>query len=413
MYDPTFGETSLARHLRKNDFFKEPSLRAEAAKQAVLREAVTTARSGFVSLPLTTNNLAGRTIYQVTNLSSELVLRKAGQNIRTITKARQSNRMEIIRRLKLFCEEGMSFTIVKMDIRNFYPSIDQASISGQLQRRLLTAPSTRRVLLSFLEHCNLNSISGLPPGLAISAELSELYMQDFDRDMRQNLEPHYYARYVDDIILVLSEVGSVKALRKRIGSMLPEGLHLNSAKSKVYRFSGTSSKSPAPEDSFDYLGYKFTVHQVKQYRNGRPQDRTVELDIAKSKVKKNKTRICRSFLQYLADGNFEDLQDRVRVLTCGYQFFDERRSKRRNAGIQYTYDLIDAHSPALTELDVFLKGMVLGHYGKIGGRLALCLGNRERKKLLRHSFSKGMANKVHFRFDAARLVHLIEAWKYA
>jgi len=34
--------------------------------------------------------------------------------------------------------------------------------------------------------------------LAISAELSEFYMQDFDRKMREQLNAHYFARYVDD-----------------------------------------------------------------------------------------------------------------------------------------------------------------------------------------------------------------------
>jgi len=410
MYDPTFGIASLSRHLTKNDFRKQPALKGAPHKEAVVAQAVTTARNGFASLPLTTNDLVGRRIYQVNDLASDLVLRKAAQNIRRITGAKQGSRMEIIRRLKLFCEEGMPFTIAKMDIKNFYPSIDQDALSSQLKRRLVTAPSTRAVLGSFIDQCKGNSVVGIPPGLAISAELSEFYMQDFDRNMREALAAHYFARYVDDIVLVLPEIDSAKKLGKQIEDALPDGLRLNLTKSKVFVFGGTKANTPDVEHRFDYLGFRFSVYQTNKKR---PCFRTVELDIAASKVKKNKTRIVKSLLQFLSDGNFEDLRDRVRVLTCGYQFFDNRQEKKRSAGLQHTYSLIDCGAPALEELDKFFEGMVLCGSGPIGGRLALSLSNRARKDLLKHSFVTGVANRVHFRFSADRLAHLMECWKYA
>lgn len=410
MYDPTFGSASLARHLNKSDFLKYPALRNDAHKEAVIAQAVSIARNGFPSLPLTPNNLAGRTIFQVNDLASDLVLRKAAQNIRRITASKQGSRIEIIRRLKLLCEEGMPFTVAKMDIKGFYPSVDQDVLSSQLNKRLMTAPSTRSVISSLIEQCKRNSVGGLPPGLAISAELSEFYMQNFDRQMREVLEAHYFARYVDDIIIVLPELDNPKGLRDRVETALPKGLKLNSSKSKIFVFSNAKINSPAVEHSFDHLGFKFSVFQTNKKR---PCFRRVELDIATSKIKKNKTRIVKSLLQYLSDGNFQDLRDRVRILTCGYQFFDERQQQTRNAGLQHTYSLIESDAPALRELDRFFDGIVLRRSGPIGGRLALALCNRERKELLKYSFVAGFANRVHFRFNANRLAHLMECWKYA
>jgi hypothetical protein len=412
MYDPTFGGAALARHLKKSDFLKQPALEREAHREAVVAQAVATARNGFATLPLTPNNLAGRTIFQVNDLSSDLVLRKAAQNIRRITASKQGSRIEIIRRLRLFCEEGMPFTIAKMDIKSFYPSIDQETLSSQLNQRLMTAPSTRSVIHSLIAQCKSSSVGGLPPGLAISAELSEFYMQDFDRHMREVLSAHYFARYVDDMVLVLPELEDPKALKKQVEDILPKGLKLNFSKSKIYVFGGAKVKSPSIERCFDYLGFKFSVFQIEKVKNN-PSFRKVDLDISASKVKKNKTRIVKSLLQYLADGNFDDLRDRVRILTCGYQFFDERQQKRRGAGLQHTYSLIDSDAPALAELDRFFSGMVLSRSGSIGGRLALTLTNRERKELLKHSFVTGFANRVHFRFSADRLSELMECWKYA
>ena len=169
-------------------------------------------------------------------------------------------------------------------------------------------------------------------------------------------------------------------------------------------------KTPTVEHSFDYLGFKFSVFHTDK---ARPISRRVELDIAPSKVRKNKTRIVKSLLQYLSDGNFDDLRDRVRILACGYQFFDERQQKKRSAGLQHTYSLIESNAPALYELDRFFSGMVLRRSGAVGGRLAFALTNRQRKELLKYSFVNGFANRVHFRFSADRLADLVECWKYA
>lgn len=410
MYDPTFGSAALARHLCKNDFLKQPALKNEAHKEALVSQAVTTARDGFSSLPLTPNNLAGRTIYQVNDLACDLVLRKAAQNIRRITASKQGSRIEIVRRLKLLCEEGLPFTVAKMDIEKFYPSVDQDFLSIQLSKRLMTAPSTRSVVRSLIQQCKTSSVNGLPPGLAISAELSEFYMQDFDQRMRKQLIAHYFARYVDDIVLILPELENPNTLKAQVEDALPPGLKLNFSKSKIYPFKNTKMKSPHVEHSFDYLGYKLSVFHTDK---ARPISRRVELDIAPSKVRKNKTRIVKSLLKYLGDGNFDDLRDRVRILTCGYQFFDERQQKKRSAGLQHTYSLINSNAPALAELDKFFLAMVLGRSGSVGGRLALALTNRQRKELLKYSFVRGLANRVHFRFSADRLADLMECWKYA
>lgn len=410
MFDPTFGSTSLTKHLNKRDFLKDPALKSEAHKGAVVAQAVAIARNGFSALPLTPNNLAGRTIFQINDLPSDLVLRKAAQNIRKITSSRQGSRIEIIRRLKLFSEEGMPFTIAKMDIKSFFPSVDQDSLTQQVDARLVTAPSTRSIVNSLIAQCKNSSIRGLPPGLAISAELSEFYMQDFDRYIRETLSPHYFARYVDDIVLILPEIEDPQTLKQGIEEGLPKGLKLNFSKSKIYAFGGAREKTPTVENSFDYLGFKFNIFQSGK---DRPYSRKVELDIATSKVNKNKTRIVKSLLQYLSDGSFDDLIDRVRILTCGYQFFDERQQKKRSAGIQHTYSLIESNAPAIAELDNFLSKMVLSNNGPICGRLSLSLSNRQKKEILKHSFYTGFANRVHFRLSADRLADLMGCWKYA
>jgi len=411
MYDPTFGPTSLERHLRKGDFHNNPPLSTAAGREAAVSAAVAAARNGLAGMTLTRNDMAGRTIYQLADLSSELVLRKAVQNLRKISNTRQANRLDIVRRLHLFCEEGMPFCIGKFDIRQFYQSVDQLTLKELITRRLATSPSTRIVLTGFLDRCAALGVTGLPPGLAVSAALSEFYMQDFDSHMRSKIRAHLYARYVDDIIVVLPPASNIKALRKDITKALPTGLKLNPRKSRVISLSDSKKLTPAVEAEFDYLGFKFHVFEISKTQS--PHARQVTLDISPSKVKKRKTRMVRSVLQYIQDGNFGDLRDRFKLVTCNYRFFDHQKAKYRLAGARHTYGLIDLPSEGLKELDSFQRKLLLRTTGKIGAHLSATLTRAQRRELLRMSSTKGYENNVHFHFPPERLKTLMDCWKYA
>lgn len=410
MYDPTFGQTSLTRHLRKADFKQYPLLANPTARDAEISTAVEISRSGLITMRLLRNDLAGREIYQVEGLPTELVLRKAAQNIRRITSARQSNRLDIVRRLCLLCEEGMPFCVAKFDVANFYGSVDQMALKELVVKRFSTSPSTRLVLLSFIDRCAAIGISGLPPGLAISASLCEFYMQDFDHYVSTTIGAHMFARYVDDIVVVTPPMADTRHLRKVISKALPNGLSLNSKKSRILVFGEEKKATPAIEHSFDYLGFEFKVHQT---RKKKPIARRVDLDIAPSKVKRRKTRLALSVLQFLKDGNFDDLEDRFRIIACNYRFYDHRKATFRLAGVRHTYGLIDHQSKALKELDSFQKKLVLQSTGKIGSQLSTKLSNRHKKELLRLTFTKGFENKTYFHFTPDRLKHLMDCWKYA
>ncbi len=359
---------------------------------------------------LAKNDLAGRTIFQVNDLPTELVLRKANQNLRRIANAKQSNRMDIVQRLGLLCEEGMPFCIARFDIANFYQSVDQTALKELVLRRISTSPSTQFVLLTFIDRCAALGIKGLPPGLAISASLSEFYMQDFDRFIRTNIRAHMYARYVDDIVVVLPPSPDTRTLRRDITRALPCGLHFNTEKSHVYSFGDEKKASPKIEKTFEYLGFSFSVYEQSKKS---PKIRQVIIDIAKSKVKKRKTRMIKSVIQFLADGNFDDLKDRFRLICCNYQFYDYQKSKHRLAGTRHTYSLIHLPSSALSELDAFQRKIILQKTGKISAPLNSVLTNSQRKELLRLGFKKGFENKTYFHFPPSRLKHLMECWKYA
>ena len=409
MYDPTFGPDSLWRHLRKNDFKRFASLKTDDAGTAEIHDAALLGRRGFRTLCLSINKLAGNNIYQLTDLPSELVLRKAAENLRIISGTKQSNRFEIVSRLKLLCEEDLPFCITKFDISKFYESIDQTHLKVMLKRHLATAPATRSVLCSFLDQCAAQGISGLPRGLPISAEMSELYMKNFDTLQRTDPATHLYVRYVDDIIIVSQPINELLKLRYQVIQRLPAGLRLNHNKTKLLTFSRHVKQTLTVEHGFDYLGFHFSVYHIKK----RGLQRKVVLDIAKSKVKKRKTRIICSILQYLKDSNFDDLRDRIKLITCNYRFFDNKKSHTRLAGNYHAYRSIDIPSESLAEMDVFLRKIILSNNGKIGLPLSQSLTMKQRRELLRLSFQRGFETNIQFAFSPTKLKHLIECWKYA
>ena len=411
MYDPTFGPTALDEHIRNSDFNKYSILDLDTNRRNLLDCASTLGNDGFSSLNIQCNSLAGRTIYQLADFPSELVLRKAVQNISRVARIKQSNRIEICRCLRLLCKQGIPFTLAKFDIRKFYESINQYHIQELVNRRLSTLPSTRRVVSTFMKQCANLNITGLPRGLAISAILSEFYLNDFDVKVQSKLETHFYARYVDDIILLLSPDYETEVLHKEVLSMLPPGLKLNENKSKILSFQDSTQNQCATEHEFDYLGFSFSVSQIiKQKRL--PRYRCVNLDISQSKIKKIKTRIVRSLIRYRSDLNFVDLHDRFKIITCNYKFYDHRKKKIRFAGNYHSYGLIDLPSESLSELDLFIKHILLSKSGKLSTFLANSLSKTEREQLLSLSFEKGFKKRMHFHFPPTRLKNLVECWKY-
>ena len=410
MYDPTFSASSLDRHICDGDFRRYPALTDPEARALIIEKAAEIGKCGFPHLCLQTNTVSGKIVYQLTDLSSELVLRKAAENLRTISNTKQSNRLEIVRRLGLLLEEGLPFCVAKTDIRSFYETIDQNHLKELLRRRMFTSPGTRRVLNGFIDQCAARGVVGLPRGLSISAVLSEFYMQDFDDQLRIIPHIHLYSRYVDDIIVVFQPNDEFKSVRKEIVRELPNGLQLNARKTKQFEFSKIRSSKPRLEHQFDYLGFSFEVYEIGK---DKPYGRKVTIDIARSKINKGKTRVVRSLLRYINDRDFKDLHDRIKLLTCSYSFKDSKHQRIRFAGVYHTYGQVSWPSSALIELDQFLRKVLLSKSGKICEPLSMVLTNSQRKELLRLTFTDGFKNRTHFHFPPDRLNHLVECWKYA
>lgn len=410
MFDPTFTQKTLSAQLLPTHYKNNPALRTEAGKTSLLRSAEDQVRSGISRVNLGTESLKGKDIYRFLDLEQEIIARKANHNLIKISRARQNDRDKIVGSISRLCEEGVAFNVFKFDIKGFYESIDTEALSKTTQEKFFTNPSTHKVIKEILTSCNKQGVSGLPRGMAISASLSEIYMDKFDKTISKYLGIHFYARYVDDILIIADPTKSVKSINRLIAKSLPKGLQLNTKKTKILRlYPHSRTQNNGDKIVFDYLGYELSIGTVIKQK----WVREVKIDIAPKKIKKAKTRIVLSLRQFLRDGNFPDLYDRIRILTGSYEFKDRKTGRSKFGGFCHTHSRINT-SDNLEKLDLFLQNILSGNTGKVMGPLSLThITEAERRSIKKLSFRTGHQIKARFSIKNDRLISLMECWKYA
>ncbi|WP_428405980.1 antiviral reverse transcriptase Drt3a [Methylobacterium sp.] len=410
MYDPTFHPKTLHAELNLADYLRDKALFNPAYEDALITKSIARVAAGYGGVKLKSNSINKSTVYQLSDLADEIVLRKIGRNIKRVTRVRQTNRTSIVKCLRRLTSEGLPFRVYKIDIKNFYASIDTKLLLAPIITDSAFPPSTISLLESFFSEMARLEISGLPRGLGLSAVLSEYVMRDFDSQVGRIPGVFFYARFVDDMIFITSGTEEPNKFLKSINSTLPTGLFFNPTKTRPYFFGPQVKGVPFKiEHEVDFLGYVFRIGNAQ--RSGPKINRDIIVDISDKKVKRIKTRICVALREYIKDRNFENLTDRIRMLTANYTFFDAATKTRRKAGIYHSYHLIDAEkSTSLDELDLFLKKMLLSNQGKICRELFGLLDRRDRRYLMKYSFSRGFHNRTYFHLPTNRIAYLRRCW---
>ena len=396
--------------LRTSDFIGRPWLADEAQKEALFNRCLKVLDHGFASIEIAKSCHAGKDTFKIKSLEHELVLRLASRSVQKLTGVRQSNRVEIVRSLKVMLSEGVDYTVYRLDLKSFFENVNPTLILKQLEFDRGFSRQSLFILDSFFSHLSSLGISGLPRGIAISSILSEYALRAFDEHVRTQPNVFYYARFVDDIIIISSRSKQPKKQILKWRAELPNGLEFNTNKCCWIDCSKNSTVASS-HHMIEYLGYQFEVTASPCKKTGQRQ---VSADIAVKKVSKLKTRIVLSAIQFCRDGNYDDFRDRIKLLCSNASVYDHSKGTKRKVGIYYNYLLVDGEgSKSLRELDDFLRKLLLGKAGKVSLKLNSKLSNAERRRLLTFSFRSGFLNKTHTHFPGARMAHLMRCWEHA
>jgi len=282
-----------------------------------------------------------------------------------------------------------------------------------------------RVYLSqfFERHCASNS-HGIPRGVGLSALLAELAMHPFDNFIRGLPGVYRYFRFSDDII-VFSTVHHDQII-PQIERRLPKGMTFNQSKKQDIALD-EAVKGRSREQSFEYLGYKFTTQTYAASEKPRP----LRVPISEKKISKLKTRVILSLKSFSRDRNFPLLRDRLAYVTGNY-------TVRRNgfarvgglthvkSGIYYNYrhsGVYELSEGTLTQteydtrelvaLDGFLNSLLCGRSSEFVGVINKSLTAQQKKALSIYSFSQGFKHRMTVRFKSDRIAAIKLAWRHA
>lgn len=328
------------------------------------------------------------------SLCQNLILRKLYKNIKRIYGIGQSNRNLIVKQMVSLLIDGSHKWIIRLDIRNFYESIERSLLMERFQEDGRLNYQSISLLKNLFANPSISEKKGLPRGLSISSVMSELYMKYFDLEIRRMEGVFYYARFVDDIIIFCSSKISQENIWIKIPKLLSNiGLQLNESKS--YKWDNQQKIL-----NLTYLGYTFF-----------PKEKNIiEITIADKKVNIIKTRITKSFVRFAKDGDFDKLKNRIKFLTGNFTIYNPSTLLPIRIGIYFNYNMITSKT-SLYELDKYYQRLLHCRTGRLGTRLRIQMTVIQQKELSKYSFVFGFERHVRHYFTSAMIADITNCWR--
>lgn len=404
----------LNKAIRKSDFQNVPATEHDIYREKLLCEATKSVKENLLDVAnlLSSFKLSGNQVYKIDKHHHRLIERNLTSNLHSINIKKAPDRASIIENLKLLLMEDVPYKIYRWDIKSFFESFDNEEVKKFINQISNLSPQNKRLLFSILEKHKELGGTGSPRGLALSSVLTELMMCEFDSKTLSHPDTFFYARYVDDIIIITSANENSQQFKHLAERKLPKGLQFNISKSQE---SPVIGKSPVPKKqtdkfiySFDYLGYKISIKK----KTNIDKHRFIDIDMADSKVEKYKKRLSRAFYDFAKNGDTELLIDRLRFLTKNFKIYNQHLERTKLSGIYYNYPAIQGDMTNLKDLDGFMKSLITYRNGRLGTLLSSKLNSRLKSRILANSFVIGYESKAFVTLRPQRVDEIKRCWNY-
>lgn len=202
------------------------------------------------------------------------------------------------------------YTIYKFDIESFFYSVDALKSIKEIDRTLDLQYHEKNFLEKYAkEHKNLI------PGLGIHNSMIEILGKKFDMRIREVFKENciFYARYVDDGIIIFDEIFDEKFINKVVSNLLADTFgkrtRLNINKTKCYLCKDRVIK-------MEYLGYQFNKGQNNHFSFG----------IATSKLSKYKKKLESYIIDYRNTGDLNKLEFKLETFYKRIVFYGARKN---------------------------------------------------------------------------------------
>lgn len=105
--------------------------------------------------------------------------------------------------------------VLKMDVHKFFPSIRHDKLKALLRHKIKDKET-----LELLDKIIDSGGNGLPIGFYTSQWLSNFYLEEADRYIKEVLQIRYYVRYVDDMVLIDSNKRKLHRAKRQLEEWL-------------------------------------------------------------------------------------------------------------------------------------------------------------------------------------------------
>ncbi len=397
-----FNSQELLKYLKKGELIRNRLEKDDVALEIDKLEATILNESFDFSIK------SNGEYYYIEDVAQKLIVRKLNDNIKRIYKDEQANRKFIIHQVKTLLNETAPFWIIKTDIKAFYESIDRDRILKKLKNDAMLSYYSISLLKTIFSSTNIITKTGVPRGLSVSAILSEIYMRNFDKSIMRHKDVYYYARFVDDIIIFLNNQKSAITLFDGLDEIISDlklSLRINREKTELidglnFKIMKKGYNRRPIHNNIEYLGYKFHLDEI---------EKKLQISIADKKIQKIKSRIVKSYIDYIKNGDFDLLKKRIKFLTGNYGISETADGTILKAGIHFNYIHIN-NLNILNELNVFHRKLMYSKKGNLGKKLALKLSIANRDILKKHCFIAGYTNKTYNSFSFVEMGQIIKCW---
>ncbi|HEM8338301.1 TPA: hypothetical protein U2M54_000356 [Providencia rettgeri] len=411
MIKQDYSETNLRHYLHRSDFIKNRKLLNPTSAKLFFDELKDYLKyidiDGF---PLKSLNINSKNIYTTTTLHHKLILRRCDSSLKKLFNIEIQNRHSIIDELTVFLKESPEYSIIRVDIKSFFESINQNYLLKTLEENKALSYINYNIILNLLNSYNSKTVDsnniGVPRGLEISSSLSEISLLEFDNNLQKIDNIIYYGRFVDDILIISNNSFTFNEIESILLSYDLKLNYLKSQKIDLKKY----SEHILPV-SFNYLGYKFTFPFENQpsSKQKKKEFRKIIISISDNKLKKIKTCISKSFYSFYKNNDFDLLIDRLLFLSTNRNLSSEKHKKKIPTGIYFNYSKINDFL-CLKEIDSFMKKIIFSHSVRLNKAKKTPFNKKQINILIKINFENSHKKIIYKSFNTRRLKEITRIW---
>ncbi|MDM1556115.1 RNA-directed DNA polymerase [Chryseobacterium indologenes] len=364
------------------------------------------------------------------NTENFFISKKIQKNVNGTYDIKQASRYSILNELLNLLEDKFPKYVIRTDIKSFYESIPQKLLLQKINEDYLLSIKTKDYINQIFDSYNSltgqrnkDTAKGVPRGIGISAYLAELFMRRIDNRIRELDDVVYYARYVDDIIVVFipeKNHGNVYFIEylKQIKSIIKEeagdDFKINDEKTNQYNLiDGIKSitleehhyldkvykkkQSKVNPKFINFLGYKIgakeKIYKKTENQNGSTREvadgkslHDLCIQLSENKIKKYNEKIRLSF-NHFNEKKKHDRKYALKLLCARLNYLTSNTKLRNNkdkvfVGIYYSNPFLNS----MTSLEL-LQNRIKWFIARSG------LTIEEKIKVERYCFIKGFKHK--------------------